>query len=148
MSDHKGIVTQLPAKLTVPLATTFGKVNWSRQEWDMSLGRIAPLLLRLATSIAVMLDCSALRAPFFGGSCSKKYRRAVLDAAAWARNVLYVVVGHTMGLVHVQVPKRRRVEAKSAKVLNPDSYHDFQSFKRVVAEEVWRGQRRQVDAFF
>ena len=75
--------------MSVPLKMQFGRVRWASPEsWDAGLVAIDSCVSSLSESIQQLLSVPALRPPTHGGSTSVAYRWAVLDAAAWARDVL------------------------------------------------------------
>ena len=68
------------------------------------------------------------------GGATKKQRRALLDAAAWARDVIYVLAGFAAGATKASAAAPMR---PSRPPLDPDAYESQAAFKRAVAQAAW-----------
>ncbi len=76
----------------------------------------------LAAAIEGHLLDTEVRPPSQGGCWTKAQRRALLDAAAWVRDVLYTIIGHTNACVFVRSRKRRHSDPKPAPRVAVDRY--------------------------
>ncbi|OLP92388.1 hypothetical protein AK812_SmicGene25805 [Symbiodinium microadriaticum] len=110
--------------------------------WDAALSKISVPLQTLEETIADALGCVDLRPTQFGGTTSKKLRRAILDSAAWARDVLVVIAGHIAGAVKVR--GARRPEGGR---LSPSDYAAHEDFKAAVKEASAQEQFRIVNSY-
>ena len=68
----------------------------------------------------------------------------MLDAAAWARNVLYVLAGHCNSAVTVSTGRSARSKGS---VISPTQYNTYRDLKDAVQASVWNSQRRAGAAF-
>jgi len=144
-SDHHLLHVVADIRISVHYAQALGRVRWqSTQVWEAGLQRVESLLRRLTSAVVQLTECLDLRAPHHGGSTSKKQRRGLLDAVAWSRDALYVLVGHTSGAVSVSLP--RPVAAQPAQT-RLDEHTSFEQFKLAVAHASWAAKRRAVDHY-
>ena len=113
-SDHRLVYVDLPCNIEVNLRSGLGRVSWASPDvWDAALTSITPWLAMLVAANEALLSDPALRPHCSGGTVSVKHRRKLLDAAAWARNATYVVLGHTCGAVRAHRPPRGAPEARA-----------------------------------
>ena len=143
-SDHKLVWAAVPCALVAQLSEGFGRVLWTDSvAWEYGLEEVSPLTALLAESTEQLLEAQHLRPQWFGGEATKKQRRLFLDCAAWARDTLYVLVGHAASALKVQIP---RATSKHNPLLQaPREAHS--DFKDAVALASWREKRRAVDVY-
>ena len=88
----------------------------------MPISRVEGVLWALGNIASELLSLTEAGPGWFGGSWSKATRRRALDVAAWSRDVIYNVVGHTAGVVKVSAPPARSgrppIRTRSLIVLN------------------------------
>eukprot|EP00438_Fugacium_kawagutii_P003600 Skav221608 [mRNA] locus=scaffold1698:941151:944102:- [translate_table: standard] len=107
-SDHNLLFLQTSFTCTTSVGTGVGRISWLTSDlWDQSIDFIEELVMELRTGIEEIIVDATARPQQLGGQTSKKLRRGLIDAAAWARDVLIVLVGHLSGLVRVQAGSRR-----------------------------------------
>ena len=122
-----------------------GRVSWQAGEvWDEALESIAPALEALSVAIQEVLQSTDMRSPFLGGGVSKKLRRAVLDSAAWSRDLLVVLVGHFHGAVRV---KSNMLTCRDSLSLSPSNFTSDAAFKAAVKEAALREQNRAANTY-
>ena len=89
---------------------------------------MSQLLLESSTA------AKAAREELEAASCMPaKRRRAILDAAAWIRETIVVVVGHSSSLVRAGVRGGRRMPAQETlRPPKPQDFDDYDSYKQAV----------------
>ena len=145
-SDHAFVRNPVKHKVEVAFASNLGRVTWaSHADWDEGLGRIEVSLDTLATAVQNLLHCDSLRPRAHGDSAGQRQRRGLLDMAAWARDVLYVVVGHCCSAVSC---KPAAAKTRQSGVMGPSStYRAYSDFKIAAEKAVWKQQCRTVDHY-
>ena len=135
-SDHRLVTCHCSARIVCGADRLIGKVSWQAGDiWNEALKDIDVPLCCLDAAIQEALQLDVLRPSAFGGNTSKKVRRNILDAAAWARNVLIICAGHFSNAVRVHgVRVKRRVS------LAPSHYASHADFKAAVRDVVQREQ--------
>ena len=142
-SDHRLVSTSVSLQVSCCYTGALGRISWlSGEVWDAALSKISVPLQTLEETIADALGCVDLRPTQFGGTTSKKLRRAILDSAAWARDVLVVIAGHIAGAVKVR--GARRPEGGR---LSPSDYAAHEDFKAAVKEASAQEQFRIVNSY-
>lgn len=145
-SDHHLVWSEVPVKIISHLHLGFGRAGWTDSEqWKVGLEAIAPLISLLAESVECLLDHPGLRPAWFGGVETKKQRRALLDGAAWARDMLYVVIGHAAEAVFAKVPPK---DSQRCASVSTSPKQDHAHYKYAVAAASWRSRKRVVDEYF
>ena len=142
-SDHWPIIITVPFAVIDEERCTLGRVCWSEAEWDDILGSISQMLDCLSDAITPLLAHTVLRPPTLGGCSTKKIRRALLDIAAWCRDVLYALAGHFAGAVKV----RAKTRSRQSSALQPTAYESFKDFKAAVQAATWKHQRAAVSKY-
>ena len=137
-SDHWPIIITVPFAVIDEERCTLGRVCWSEAEWDDILGSISQMLDCLSDAITPLLAHTVLRPPTLGGCSTKKIRRALLDIAAWCRDVLYALAGHFAGAVKV----RAKTRSRQSSALQPTAYESFKDFKAAVQAATWNTSAR------
>ena len=140
-SDHAFVKSRIRHDVAITSSANLGRVSWASQaDWENGLDSIGYCTQQLTTAVDDLLQCVALRPRAFGGTAGQKQRRGLLDMAAWARDVLYVTVGHCCAAVTC----RNKVDAvahKNAIVTRSlTAYQDHTDFK-VAAEQAARHQQ-------
>ena len=103
------------------------------------------ILKRLASSVTGLLQCHALRPHVFGGSAGQQQRRGLLDMAAWARDVVYVVAGHCSSAVTCRPTISRRSDTKIH--MDLASHAEYDDFKVAAQHAAWQQQCRTVEHY-
>ena len=126
-SDHAFVTCAPELNVAISYSSNLGRVSWaSHESWNDGLAAIEEVLAGLASSITSLFNCQALRPRVFGGTAGQKQRRSLLDMAAWARDVLYVVVGHCCEAVTCRPGIRRTNDGTVPRVLaSHAAYTDF-----------------------
>lgn len=107
-SDHKLLFLRTSFTCKTSIGAGFGRISWLISDlWDQGIEFIEDLITELRTAVEEIIMDSVARPQQLGGQISKKLRRGFIDAAAWARDVLIVLVGHLNSLVRVQAGSRR-----------------------------------------
>ena len=140
-SDHRMVLCSVFREVSYRYACGIGRVAWVHQgEWDVALRKVEPVLKALADSIESLVGVPAMAPPSAGGTASRRQRRALLDLAAWVRDVVYVVAGHSANMVrHSSGKPPLRMAAPTME--RPESYSDYAAFKQAAAEAIWAQQR-------
>ena len=144
-SDHKLVFLTVPSRFQVTSNyELLGRVAWSTGGWEDALQSVSEALSQLHLAIEPLISSPQLLPDTLGGGHSKKYRRAVLDAAAWSRNFIYLTAGHFSGIV-----RARSYKPKRSRTLELPCYTDnvTADFKAIVADRVWHGQRAAVNKY-
>ncbi|CAK0827030.1 unnamed protein product, partial [Prorocentrum cordatum] len=119
-----------------------GWVAWrTGPQWDAALDSAAPLLHSHAVSVESLIGEPWLRPCWFGGGASKAERRIFVDAAAWARDAVYVLLGHSAGATRAVVAgvAQRR---SARELINPQAFDKHEDFKRAAADAAWAQRHR------
>ncbi|CAE8618917.1 unnamed protein product [Polarella glacialis] len=125
-------------------AGSIGRAAWaSGPQWGIGLRAVVPILEQLAFDIRPFLRCSALKPKAHGGSAQRKTQRIILDAAAWSREVIYVIIGHTMGAT--SAARNPRLSQSKVVELRPSAYGTFAGFQDAVHARTEHEQRQAVD---
>ena len=97
-SDHHLVVWGvIPKPVQVCYADGLNRVMWLNDEsWDEAIRTIEPLLADLANAVMPIANSSSVAPPSLGDCAPKHVRKRILDAAAWARDLLFVFVGHCL----------------------------------------------------
>ncbi len=110
-SDHHLIYTQMSERVQVDFAASLGRIAWApAADWDAAPPEIKGLLEHTAVCVERASNVTALRPASQEGTIRKEWRRQVLDAAAWKRDVMYTCLGAAMSCVCVRGSKRRRLD--------------------------------------
>ena len=145
LSDHKLVFCIVPLSVEATQALVLGKVAWSDDGWDAALLPVEPCLQLLAAAVCQLVHSSAMLPQMLGGTIPRKQRRALLDCAAWCRNVLYVTAGHCAGVVRCASGRPRAIGPLPT--LNPDSFVSHAYFKAAVNRQVWASQQVAVSTY-
>ncbi|CAE7222667.1 MOCOS [Symbiodinium natans] len=144
-SDHHLVTCSCKISLSCFYNNAIGRVSWQAGEvWDEALESIAPALEALSVAIQEVLQSTDMRSPLLGGGVSKKLRRAVLDSAAWSRDLLVVLVGHFHGAVRV---KSNMLKCRDSLSLSPSNFTSDAAFKAAVKEAALREQNRAANTY-
>ena len=127
-SDHCPVLIRVPFIVSEDEHFIVGRVLWSDTEWNLILCNVSQMLDVLIEAIAPLTIASTLRPQSLGGNTSKNIRRALLDLAAWCRDVIYALAGHFAGNVKTNANSTRG----SKKPLDPSAYTTFKEFKAAV----------------
>ena len=146
LSDHKLVFCTVPLSILSRSSTVLGRVGWTEEGWEAALFRVQPLLVQLSNAIQPLVSDNTLLPKMLGGTSRIRQRRALLDAAAWSRNVLYVLAGHFASRLRCIVHARKNGDP-CASVLQPGAYATHKEFKAAVGREVWLAQQRAVDKY-
>ena len=137
MSDHTLVMASTPMDLSRQPSHHIGRVSWAPHgDWENGLLRASTVTRGLREAIEPMLVDPSLRPPQYGGSVPKKRRRALLDLAAWCRDTVYVIIGHTCSAVAVR--PCNAAGHKRACIQSPSLFQDHQSFKEATARAAWK----------
>ena len=128
-SDHWMVYACIPLSCVVTEKTQVGRVGWSKQGWDDALFSVEQSLAALVDITKTLLSMAMLRPRSLGGQLDVSFRRSVLDAAAWARNLLYVIAGHCCAAVFVSAP---RTTSAKIDLPPPTAYREYRDFKDAV----------------
>jgi hypothetical protein len=104
-SDHHVVIAKVPAAVRLNYEQGLGRVMWaSGKEWHKALASVQRCLAAAADATALATQ-EVLEA---GDKVPIKRRRMILEAAAWLREALYVLAGHSgLATVHRQPNGRR-----------------------------------------
>ncbi|CAE8581508.1 unnamed protein product [Polarella glacialis] len=94
-SDRRIVIARLPAKISLDYSHGIGRVSWADSEaWADALATIDQCLG--AAADALELATTEMSDAYSAGAPTGR-RRAVLNAAAWLRDTLFVFAGHCCG---------------------------------------------------
>ena len=105
-SDHKLVTLDLQGSVeSHSSGGGVGFVQWAHpQVWNAALTGLDPLLVELATCTRLARE-EIEQAPRMPG----KRKRVLLEACAWAREAVYVAVGHSCSAIKVRQPSKKRL---------------------------------------
>ncbi|CAE8699927.1 unnamed protein product, partial [Polarella glacialis] len=147
-SDHRLVIATVMHSWTADLRRGMGRVAWaSGDDWYLCLLWVEPLFLQLLEAVQPILASDAFKPESLGGRIPKKLRRAVLDSAAWARDVIYVVAGHTMQAVRVIAQNHKKASVPATASLHPDNFASFEDFKQAAREAANQQQRQAAETY-
>lgn len=147
LSEHRLVTMTIFAVVCISYANCLGRVAWtSNDAWDCGLERVAPTLAYLAVAVEGLLGALPLSPPMDGGTASKKQRWQLLDAAAWARDVIYVLFGRAAAAVRAVLP-RVFSPAGYLPLKGPAAYLSHRAFKEEVSRCTRVFQARAVDKY-
>ena len=129
LSDHSMVIANFSCSFRLVLSLSIGRVSWSHHDlWESALESMSQLLLESSTA------AKAAREELEAASCMPaKRRRAILDAAAWIRETIVVVVGHSSSLVRAGVRGGTRMPAQETlRPPKPQDFDDYDSYKQAV----------------
>ena len=146
LSDHKMIHCTVPLSVGTSRSLQLGRVAWTDQGWEAALASVQPLLVQLTASIWELLAIPSVRPQMLGGKLPLRQRRSLLDAAAWSRNVLFVLAGHFAGNLRCALARQSGQEPPP-RIVNPDGYASHKEFRAAVGRQVWLAQQRAVHKY-
>ena len=149
-SDHWPVFVTTSLQLAVDYSMLIGRVGWKSDEaWASALRDLEECIDAVADATLDMCRNVALAPKWKGGVCSKKQRRALLDVAAWSRDVLFMTAGHLAGLVRVAPPVGQRGGTRTSALSSnhPDDFESFQHYKAAVEQATWRGKSRLASTY-
>ena len=144
LSDHLLVKATVEISMLARPEACLGRVAWATKgNWEEGLLAVRPLLFHLGEAVESLLAIPELRPPWLGGSISTRQRRACLDAAAWARDALYTLIGHSsqaVRAVQAASPTSRRGPLVPSSVAGLP----HQLYKTAVEQATWDANNRIV----
>ena len=102
-SDHRLVALVAEGLVQMGYRFRFGKVTWAKPDnWTVTLQSIEPTLHSLAQAVM-----SASMEMLQHQGVPEKKKRAVIEAAAWAREALYCLGGHACDQVSAHPAKKQ-----------------------------------------
>ncbi|CAE7587340.1 unnamed protein product [Symbiodinium sp. CCMP2592] len=133
LSDHKLIWADCAIRLQFSFQQSVGRVMWARPGlWEHVFCQALPALEALRNAIE-----EATEEIFEARSLQVKRRRAILDAAAWARDAIVCLLGHCFSLTVVRGARCTHPGAGHKwpeSVPRPEDFDDFDSYKLAMAD--------------
>ena len=130
-SDHHLVWSVIPKPVQACYADGLSRVMWLNDDsWDEAIRTIEPLLADLANAVIPLANSSSVAPSSLGGCAPKHVRKRILDAAAWARDFLFVFVGHCCGCIKVKIARPSPIG--DSPTLCPDSFGSYEDFQVAV----------------
>ena len=134
LSDHKLVWADCSVQLQFSFTCSVGRVLWAKPSlWEDVFTQALPVLqvLRRATEEATeeILEARSLQV---------KRRRAIVDAAAWARDAVVCLLGHSSELTSARVASSGQVDRGGPvwpkSVPRPEEFDDYEAYKSAMAD--------------
>ena len=139
-SDHFLVHAVFDICLQARLQDGLGSVKWDKDgSWAAGLEEVSEVLDDLSRAVEEVASDHSFLPALLGGAVSKVVRRKVLDAAAWCRNMVYTMVGHSMRAVRRTSPATAFPSRKCVKLPVARDHH---MFKEVVQQTMWAQRRK------
>ena len=128
-SDHRMVLGKVPLAVQFSFENTIGRVLWAHGDaWDTVIALWTPCL-----ETCTLARQQATRYVIQLPTLSIKRKKAVLDAAAWVRDVVVCILGHCQGLIEI---RRGEQDHKTVwyRVPKPENFPDYDDYKAAVAK--------------
>ncbi|CAE8615479.1 unnamed protein product [Polarella glacialis] len=145
LSDHRLVYAEVDFSVTFKSGTSNGRVAWAHPElWEEALTLASKPLQQLSGAICLasnhLSSCSAM---------STKGKRALLDAAAWCRDVMYCVLGNFCHAVKLSSPPLKKTKNKrtAPAVPRPSQFENYDAYKLAIFQLCQQARSHTVATF-
>ena len=129
LSDHELVTVTCSVTFKATYKNSIGRVEWLRtSEWTEAINDAEPIFQQLLD--ATLSACEEVST----GCLSLKRRRDVLDAAAWLRNAVICLIGHSSSMVRARKGPRGTQKRWPTTIPTPGDFECYEDYKLALQE--------------
>ena len=146
-SDHALVLLVAPVQLQANFANGLSRVAWTAgPAWEEGLACVPDLLEALSAAVGRLVEAPWCQPFHMGGNAPRLVRLALLDGAAWARDVIITLVGHAAGATRAVAPARRP-RVKPPCLVDPEAHAGHDTYRRAVARATWTAHKAVIHKY-